>query len=101
MSTVSYEVIGEHDTPEDFKNYVLEKLVDEKNPHIVAKQTTTDDLASRRGEPDTVIEFDILIRELHTSDDDFAVGGYMYHNGEKGSWIVIEVTDRVRFDILD
>ena len=101
MSTVSYEVIGEHDAPEDFKNYVFKRLVDEKNLHLVAKQTTIDDLASRRSESDTVIEFDLLIRELHTNDDDFAIAGYIFQNGEQGSWIVIEVTDRVRFDILD
>lgn len=99
MSTIAYEVIGEHSAPSDFTDYAYRMLSNKEQLHIVAVQTTHDELAARRGSLDSTIEFDFHIREILT-DPVPVFSGFMYTDGEKGSWVQIGVTDRVRFTIL-
>ena len=99
VSTSTYEVTGEQSAPEDFKIYLYGMLRDNTKLHITARRTDIDDLAARRGDT-TDIEFEFLVREIYYYGDDLAVNGLMYTDGQKGSWILMEVTDRVRFDII-
>lgn len=100
MPTLSYEVIGEHSAPDDFKAYVSRTFGQTKQLHIIAQQTTNDELAARRGNTNTQIEFDLSVSETYHGDD-LVICGFMYVDGVRGNWIVIEVKDRVRFDILN
>ena len=99
MSTMKYEVIGELNAPDDFNTAVLGTLQKRSMLPITARRTDVDDLAAKRGDSD-IIEFDLLVRATHIVDDTFVIGGYMHKNGKKGSYISIEVTDRVRFDVI-
>ena len=101
MSTISYEVVGEHSAPDDFESYALTLRAQRKRVPITAQQVTVDELAARRGQNTAEISFEFLIAEMHPLDDGYALGGFMYTNEVRGNWIMIEVTDRVRFDVFD
>lgn len=106
MPTVSYEVIGKHGAPNNFKKYILKTLSKTgrsgKLPHIVARRIVVDELATRRSQTDTEIEFNLEVHSTYHHSY-FSVTGSMCFDGVKEDrWILIEATDYgVRFDVID
>ena len=105
MTTVRYEIIGEHSAPYDFmENAYRTLLARNKQIHLVAQRISVDDLAARRGDVTTQIEFDFgIVMTDHTTDIP-SVSGYMYTNGERGNWIMLQVdseNNHVWFDLFD
>jgi len=76
------------------------RLAGSKEISLTAKRINVDELAARRGEEDTEIEFVLIIGFVDETTDNPVVSGRM--NSNKGNWILIQTdieNNHVRFDV--
>lgn len=95
MAIHSFEVIGEHSAPEEFKDYLYESLKMRRHLHIRAI-AILDELARKRGDV-AEREFELIIREVHPDKDAFFVN---VSDVETKDWIRIDVDDHVHFELI-
>ena len=95
MTAGSYEVVGEHAQPSDFRDYLLTQLMKREPLHLEAVERHNE-LAVRRGL--TPREFTFTIRAYYV---DRGVETTEVINTETGEWLHIKITGlTVTFDLL-
>lgn len=103
MTTTHFEVTGEQRAPQDFIDDIHRtRLAHIERITLTAKRIDVDELAARRGESDTQIEFEFIIGITDETESNPAVSGRM--DTENGKWILIRAdfeNNHVRFDISE
>lgn len=103
LTTNSYEVTGELSAPQDFIDGIHRtRLAHSETIQLTAKRIDVDELAARRGESDTQIEFEFIIGITDETESNPAVSGRM--DAANGKWILIRAdfdNNHVRFDIYE